>query len=213
MRPRPASQLACPLGNRRMTQAQPRPLALEAGPRRHGRARRSSMAGPRARARGAPRSGDAVPAGCRRRSSRWWGDPQLRRRHGARQGLDHRAPGRVPDHPWAERLGQDHAAADHLGPGDADPTEQALPIAGRDVPNVPAADRNCTTVFQHYALFPHMSVGENVEYGLKVRGVPKGRAPRARGRGAGPGPLGDKYGRRVASAPGGERRWRSPGRW
>ena len=62
------------------------------------------------------------------------------------------------------------------------PTQvQALRIAGRDVRSVPAADRNCTTVFQHYALFPHMSVGENVEYGLKVRGVPQGPSA-ARGR-------------------------------
>jgi ABC-type Fe3+/spermidine/putrescine transport system ATPase subunit len=41
----------------------------------------------------------------------------------------------------------------------------AIRIAGEDVVSVPASDRNCTTVFQHYALFPHMSVGENVEYG------------------------------------------------
>ena len=48
----------------------------------------------------------------------------------------------------------------------------AIRIAGEDVVSVPASDRNCTTVFQHYALFPHMSVGENVEYGLSVRRVP-----------------------------------------
>lgn len=46
-----------------------------------------------------------------------------------------------------------------------------LAIAGQDVAALPASRRNCTTVFQNYALFPHMSVGENVEYGLKVRGV------------------------------------------
>lgn len=52
------------------------------------------------------------------------------------------------------------------------PTEtQALRIGGKDVRELGASDRNCTTVFQHYALFPHMSVRENVEYGLKVRGV------------------------------------------
>ncbi|WP_194287697.1 ABC transporter ATP-binding protein [Agrobacterium sp. ICMP 6402] len=48
---------------------------------------------------------------------------------------------------------------------------QALRIGGQDVRDLGASDRNCTTVFQHYALFPHMSVRENVEYGLKVRGV------------------------------------------
>ncbi len=46
-------------------------------------------------------------------------------------------------------------------------------IDGRDVQNLPAARRNCTTVFQNYALFPHMSVQQNVEYGLSVRGVPR----------------------------------------
>lgn len=52
------------------------------------------------------------------------------------------------------------------------PTEaQALRIGGQDVRMRGASDRNCTTVFQHYALFPHMSVRENVEYGLKVRGI------------------------------------------
>lgn len=48
-----------------------------------------------------------------------------------------------------------------------------LAIAGDDVSATPASERNCTTVFQHYALFPHMSVAENVEYGLRVRGVEK----------------------------------------
>src|SRR5262249_50211003 len=50
----------------------------------------------------------------------------------------------------------------------------ALRIGGEDVRDLPAHRRNVTTVFQHYALFPHMSVGENIEYGLRVRGVPAG---------------------------------------
>ena len=48
---------------------------------------------------------------------------------------------------------------------------KAVRIGGADVSELGASDRDCTTVFQHYALFPHMSVRENVEYGLKVRGV------------------------------------------
>ncbi len=57
------------------------------------------------------------------------------------------------------------------------PTSVArLAIAGEDVRELPAAKRNCTTVFQNYALFPHMSVGENVAYGLSVRGVPAAQA-------------------------------------
>jgi putative spermidine/putrescine transport system ATP-binding protein len=44
-------------------------------------------------------------------------------------------------------------------------------LDGRDVSDVPPYDRDVNTVFQDYALFPHMTVGENVEYGLKVAGV------------------------------------------
>src|SRR5260370_22241550 len=43
-------------------------------------------------------------------------------------------------------------------------------LDGSDISRVPANRRNVATVFQHFALFPHMSVGENVEYGLRVRG-------------------------------------------
>jgi spermidine/putrescine transport system ATP-binding protein len=56
---------------------------------------------------------------------------------------------------------------------------QRLAIDGEDVRDVPAQKRNCTTVFQNYALFPHMSVGENVAYGLRVRGVAAAEARRA----------------------------------
>src|SRR5512135_154630 len=44
-------------------------------------------------------------------------------------------------------------------------------LEGEDVTDVPPYDRNLNTVFQDYALFPHMSVAENVAYGLRVRGV------------------------------------------
>jgi spermidine/putrescine transport system ATP-binding protein len=44
-----------------------------------------------------------------------------------------------------------------------------LRIAGIDVRGLPPNHRPVATVFQHYALFPHLSVGDNVEYGLKVR--------------------------------------------
>ena len=51
------------------------------------------------------------------------------------------------------------------------PTEGAIWLHGRDVTGVPPFDRDVNTVFQDYALFPHMSVGDNVGYGLVVRGV------------------------------------------
>ena len=44
-------------------------------------------------------------------------------------------------------------------------------LDGEDVTNTPPFARNVNTVFQDYALFPHMTVAENVAYGLRVRGV------------------------------------------
>ena len=44
-------------------------------------------------------------------------------------------------------------------------------IAGRDVTNLPPSQRNVAMVFQSYALFPHLSVAENIVFGLKVRKV------------------------------------------
>ena len=61
-----------------------------------------------------------------------------------------------------------------------------IAIDGEDVSAIPASRRNCTTVFQHYALFPHMSVGQNVEYGLRVRGIDRGASPQAGGGRASP---------------------------
>jgi putative spermidine/putrescine transport system ATP-binding protein len=45
-------------------------------------------------------------------------------------------------------------------------------LAGEEVTRLPPHERDVNTVFQDYALFPHMSVGRNVEYGLKVKKVP-----------------------------------------
>jgi putative spermidine/putrescine transport system ATP-binding protein len=51
--------------------------------------------------------------------------------------------------------------------------EGKVELAGEDVTGVPPNERNVNTVFQDYALFPHMSVGENVAYGMRVKKVPK----------------------------------------
>ena len=60
------------------------------------------------------------------------------------------------------------------------PDEGTIELAGEDVSRLPPYDRPVNTVFQDYALFPHMTVQDNVEYGLKVKGVKKGeRAQRA----------------------------------
>jgi spermidine/putrescine transport system ATP-binding protein len=49
------------------------------------------------------------------------------------------------------------------------PTTGRIIIAGRDVTNLPAERREVNTVFQHYALFPHLNVFENVAFGLRER--------------------------------------------
>jgi len=51
------------------------------------------------------------------------------------------------------------------------PTAGTVALSGRDVTRLAPFERDVNTVFQDYALFPHMTVGENVEYGLKVRKV------------------------------------------
>ena len=60
--------------------------------------------------------------------------------------------------------------------GFEEPTAGRIVLHGRDVAGLPAYERDVNTVFQDYALFPHMSVHDNVEYGLVVKGV--GRAER-----------------------------------
>ena len=53
------------------------------------------------------------------------------------------------------------------------PTEGSILLDGQDVSRLAPYERNVNTVFQDYALFPHMSVAENVEYGLRVKKVAK----------------------------------------
>ena len=64
--------------------------------------------------------------------------------------------------------------------GFEDPSNGTIELAGEDVSGVPPYDRAVNTVFQDYALFPHMTVGENVAYGLKVAGVDKSERTRRR---------------------------------
>jgi putative spermidine/putrescine transport system ATP-binding protein len=55
------------------------------------------------------------------------------------------------------------------------PTSGRILLHDRDVTRVPAFERDVNTVFQDYALFPHMTVGDNVGYGLMIRKVPAGQ--------------------------------------
>src|SRR5438094_2922954 len=51
------------------------------------------------------------------------------------------------------------------------PDAGRIELAGRDVTSMPPHLRDTNTVFQDYALFPHMSVADNIAYGLRVKGV------------------------------------------
>lgn len=53
------------------------------------------------------------------------------------------------------------------------PDDGSVQISGRNVENLPPHKRPVNTVFQAYALFPHMKVADNVAYGLRRSGVPK----------------------------------------
>lgn len=57
--------------------------------------------------------------------------------------------------------------------GFENPDAGSIKLNGEDITHLPPFDRDVNTVFQDYALFPHMSVQENVEYGLRTRKVAK----------------------------------------
>ena len=56
--------------------------------------------------------------------------------------------------------------------GFIDPSAGRIVINGRDITNIAARKRNIGVVFQGYALFPHMTVAQNVAFGLEMRGIP-----------------------------------------
>ena len=58
------------------------------------------------------------------------------------------------------------------------PDEGRIELGGADVTNRAPYERDVNTVFQDYALFPHMTVGENVGYGLRVKRVPRAERKR-----------------------------------
>ncbi len=62
------------------------------------------------------------------------------------------------------------------------PDEGSIELAGEDVSRLPPYDRPVNTVFQDYALFPHMTVQANVEYGLMVKKVGRGERRERAGR-------------------------------
>ncbi|MFC6235439.1 ABC transporter ATP-binding protein, partial [Leucobacter soli] len=60
--------------------------------------------------------------------------------------------------------------------GFSDPDSGTIALGGRDLASVPTHKRDIGVVFQNYALFPHMTVAQNVAFPLKMRGVPRREA-------------------------------------
>ncbi len=58
------------------------------------------------------------------------------------------------------------------------PTSGSILLHGQEIAGVPPYERDVNTVFQDYALFPHMTVGQNVAYGLMIKKVPKAERER-----------------------------------
>ncbi len=53
------------------------------------------------------------------------------------------------------------------------PSSGEIKLYGQEVSKLPPYERDVNTVFQDYALFPHMTVGQNVAYGLMIKGIPR----------------------------------------
>ncbi|WP_301175650.1 ABC transporter ATP-binding protein [Actinomadura geliboluensis] len=88
--------------------------------------------------------------------------------------------------------------------GFEEPTAGRVRLHGRDVTGVPPNRRDVNMVFQSYALFPHMSVFENVAFGLRRRGVPKAEITRRVGDMLGIVDLAGREKRRPAELSGGQ---------
>jgi len=85
------------------------------------------------------------------------------------------------------------------------PTEGRVLLDGQDVTGLAPYERDVNTVFQDYALFPHMTVEENVEYGLKVKKVAKAERHRRVAEALGMVQLGEYGDRKPAELSGGQR--------
>ncbi|WP_300514509.1 ABC transporter ATP-binding protein [Aliiroseovarius sp.] len=84
-------------------------------------------------------------------------------------------------------------------------TEGTIQIGARDVTKADPADRGVAMVFQTYALYPHMTVEENMGFGLKMNGVPKAEVAEKVGRAAEILQLGDYMRRKPKALSGGQR--------
>jgi len=85
------------------------------------------------------------------------------------------------------------------------PDAGSIELRGRQVAGLPPYERDVNTVFQDYALFPHMTVQENVEYGLRVKGVARSERRRRAGEVLEMVRLGEYGARKPAQLSGGQR--------
>lgn len=86
-----------------------------------------------------------------------------------------------------------------------DPTAGTIEIGDKDVTNLPPVKRDISMVFQNYALFPHLTVGENILFGLKARKVAKPEQKKRLEYAADILGLGQLLGRKPAQLSGGQR--------
>jgi len=103
---------------------------------------------------------------------------QIRKHYGSIIGIDH-VDLTVEDGEFLTLLGPSGCGKSTLlrmiG-GFEDPTTGQIILSGRDVTDLPPQKRDVNMMFQDYALFPHMTVGQNIAYGLKMRGIGKAEA-------------------------------------
>ena len=88
--------------------------------------------------------------------------------------------------------------------GLVEPSAGSIAIGGVDVTQAPVHQRNIGMVFQSYALFPHMSVEQNVGFGLEMQGVPRAERKRRVAEALDTVRLGDKASRRIKQLSGGQ---------
>jgi sn-glycerol 3-phosphate transport system ATP-binding protein len=91
-------------------------------------------------------------------------------------------------------------------------TEGEIELGGKVVNQLEPRERGCAMVFQNYALYPHMTVGQNIGYSLKIAGVPRAKRDERVGKVAASLGLEDFLDRRPAQLSGGQRQRVAMGR-